>query len=100
MGLCAFQRLVRNMDGVWAGSDIYFVQTQSQYTASYLPAYPLKSEEDSTISGCWVKECGATGFINPSVYTIVAESTGTSATKWGELKIGAGRIPLDHAAKT
>lgn len=43
---------------------------------------------------------GATGFIKPGVYTIVAESTGAGATKWGKLKSGAGWISLDYATKT
>lgn len=43
---------------------------------------------------------GSTGFIKPGVYTIVAESIGTGATKWGKLKSGAGWISLDYAAKT
>lgn len=43
---------------------------------------------------------GSTGFIKPGVYTIVAESTGTGATKWGKLKSGAGWISLDYVAKT
>lgn len=42
----------------------------------------------------------STGFIKPGVYTIVAESTGTGATKWGKLKSGAGWISLDYATKT
>jgi N-acetylmuramoyl-L-alanine amidase CwlA len=33
------------------------------------------------------------------VYTIVAESTGTGATKWGKLKSGAGWISLDYCKK-
>lgn len=33
------------------------------------------------------------------VYTIVAESAGTGATKWGKLKSGAGWISLDYAKK-
>ena len=33
------------------------------------------------------------------VYTIVAESTGTGATKWGKLKSGAGWISLDYTKK-
>lgn len=40
------------------------------------------------------------GFIKPGVYTIVAESDGTGASKWGKLKSGAGWISLDYAAKT
>ena len=41
----------------------------------------------------------ANGFIKPGVYTIVAESSGQGATKWGKLKSGAGWISLDHAKK-
>lgn len=33
------------------------------------------------------------------VYTIVAESTGKGATKWGKLKSGAGWISLDYTKK-
>ncbi|MBQ8559387.1 MAG: N-acetylmuramoyl-L-alanine amidase [Tyzzerella sp.] len=33
------------------------------------------------------------------VYTIVAESTGKGATKWGKLKSGAGWISLDYCKK-
>jgi len=33
------------------------------------------------------------------VYTIVEESTGTGATKWGKLKSGAGWISLDYAKR-
>ena len=33
------------------------------------------------------------------IYTIVAESDGTGATKWGKLKSGAGWISLDYASK-
>lgn len=43
---------------------------------------------------------GATGYIPPGIYTIVAESTGKGAAKWGKLKSGAGWISLDYATKT
>lgn len=33
------------------------------------------------------------------VYTIVQESTGQGATKWGKLKSGAGWISLDYTTK-
>lgn len=39
------------------------------------------------------------GFIKPGVYTIVAESAGPGATKWGKLKSGAGWISLDFVTK-
>jgi hypothetical protein len=41
----------------------------------------------------------ANGFIRPGVYTVVAESSGQGATKWGKLKSGAGWISLDYAKK-
>ena len=43
---------------------------------------------------------GATGYTQPGIYTIVAESTGKGASKWGKLKSGAGWISLDYATKT
>jgi uncharacterized protein YgiM (DUF1202 family) len=36
---------------------------------------------------------------NGGVYTIVAESTGAGATKWGKLKSGAGWISLDYCQR-
>lgn len=36
---------------------------------------------------------------NGGKYTIVAESTGAGATKWGKLKSGAGWISLDYVTK-
>lgn len=42
---------------------------------------------------------GATSYIQPGIYTIVAESTGKGAAKWGKLKSGAGWISLDYATK-
>lgn len=43
---------------------------------------------------------GVTGSItDKGTYTIVAESNGTGATKWGKLKSGAGWISLDYCKK-
>ena len=43
---------------------------------------------------------GTNGAIrDKGTYTIVAESDGTGATKWGKLKSGAGWISLDYASK-
>ena len=49
-----FRESIRNMGGLWTGNDVYFAQTQSQYTAAFLPEYPEKSKRDSTISCCWL----------------------------------------------
>lgn len=55
-----------------------------------------------TISDLYIRKgpgtnYGKNGFIKPGVYTIVEESTGTGATKWGKLKSGAGWISFDYA---
>lgn len=43
---------------------------------------------------------GKTGqFTGAGVFTIIAESDGTGASKWGKLKSGAGWISLNYAAK-
>lgn len=43
---------------------------------------------------------GTNGVIrDKGVYTIVAESSGQGATKWGKLKSGAGWISLDYATR-
>lgn len=39
------------------------------------------------------------GYIKPGAYTIVQESAGTGAKKWGKLKSGAGWIALDYTTK-
>lgn len=39
------------------------------------------------------------GFIPPGAYTIVGESNGAGASKWGKLKSGAGWISLDYAKR-
>lgn len=40
-----------------------------------------------------------TRYIEPGVYTIVGESSGEGASKWGELKSGEGWIALDYCTK-
>lgn len=39
------------------------------------------------------------GYIKPGVYTIVEESAGKGASKWGKLKSGAGWISLDYCKR-
>ena len=39
------------------------------------------------------------GFCSAGVYTIIEESDGAGATKWGKLKSGAGWISLDYAKR-
>lgn len=52
-----FKTVVRNYGGVWAQDEaIYFTQMAATYTASYLPRYPEKSPEDSSITYCHLKD--------------------------------------------
>ena len=58
-----------------------------------------------TISDLYIRKgpgtnYGKNGFIMPGVYTIVEESSGTGATKWGKLKSGAGWIALDYTERS
>lgn len=57
-----------------------------------------------TISDLYIRKgpgvgYGKNGFIPKGTYTIVEESDGPGATKWGKLKSGAGWISLDYAKK-
>lgn len=45
------------------------------------------------------KNSASNGFATPGVYTIVAESDGDGASKWGKLKSGAGWVSLDYCTK-
>ena len=45
------------------------------------------------------KNSTSNGFIAPGVYTIIAESDGDGASKWGKLKSGAGWVSLDYCTK-
>ena len=51
--VCAkgFKIVIRSYGGVWAQEkDVYFTQMASTYTASYLPRYPEKSPNDSSVT--------------------------------------------------
>lgn len=45
------------------------------------------------------KTSASKGYIKPGVYTIVQESDGFGATKWGRLKSGVGWVSLDYCKK-
>ena len=58
-----------------------------------------------TVSELWIREKPGTNnkhvgtITDKGIYTIVAESKGTGAKKWGKLKSGAGWIALDYTKK-
>lgn len=55
-----FRSMVSRLPGVWGmPENVYFSQTRTAYAAAYLPKYPEKSEEDSSIyydhmTGLWM----------------------------------------------
>lgn len=83
---------------VYGWTDAADIKTSSSSTAtSYLVRVKITNLNIRKGPGT---NYGATGYIQPGIYTIVAESTGKGAAKWGKLKSGAGWISLDYATKT
>lgn len=70
-------------------------------TSSAFKAYTVKVTADAlNIRKGAGTNYGISGTIrDKGVYTIVAESNGAGATKWGKLKSGAGWISLDYCKK-
>jgi hypothetical protein len=57
VGAKGFKIVIRSYGGVWAQEkDVYFTQMASTYTASYLPRYPEKSPNDSSVTYNHIKD--------------------------------------------
>ena len=74
------------------------------YPAESKPAFsPYKVKVTANVlnirKGAGTNYALAGSIRNGGVYTIVQESTGQGATKWGKLKSGAGWISLDYTTK-
>ena len=84
-----------------AGFDAFI--TTKAGTAASAPAFsPYKvrvSIKDLNIRKGPGTNYASNGFCPVGVYTIVEESNGAGATKWGKLKSGAGWISLDYAKR-
>lgn len=84
-----------------AGFDA-FITTKAGTTASIPVFSPYKvrvSIKDLNIRKGPGTNYASNGFIPVGVYTIVEESNGAGAAKWGKLKSGAGWISLDYAKR-
>lgn len=81
--------------------DISMGSTSSGSTSSSFTPYKVRITADElNIRSAPSTSALATGSITDhGVYTIVGESNGTGASKWGKLKSGAGWISLDYAQK-
>lgn len=81
--------------------DISMGSTSSGSTSSSFTPYKVRITADElNIRSAPSTSALTTGSITDhGVYTIVGESNGTGASKWGKLKSGAGWISLDYAQK-
>lgn len=81
--------------------DISMGSTSSGSTSSSFTPYKVRITADElNIRSAPSTSAITTGSITDhGVYTIVGESNGTGASKWGKLKSGAGWISLDYAQK-
>ena len=84
-----------------AGFDA-FITTKAGTAASAPTFSPYKvrvSIKDLNIRKGPGTNYASNGFCPVGVYTIIEESNGAGATKWGKLKSGAGWISLDYAKR-
>lgn len=84
-----------------AGFDA-FITTKAGTAASTSVFCPYKvrvSIKDLNIRKGPGTNYASNGFCPVGVYTIIEESNGAGATKWGKLKSGAGWISLDYAKR-
>lgn len=74
--------------------------TTTEQTMNFKP-YRIKVTTDclSIYSGASIMNICVGHIKDKGVYTIIAESNGTGATKWGKLKSGVGWISLDYTNK-
>lgn len=81
--------------------DISMGSTSSGSTSSSFTPYKVRiTANELNIRSAPSTSALTTGSITDhGVYTIVGESNGTGASKWGKLKSGAGWISLDYAQK-
>lgn len=81
--------------------DISMGSTSSGSTSSSFTPYKVRITADElNIRSAPSTAALTTGSITDhGIYTIVGESNGTGASKWGKLKSGAGWISLDYAQK-
>ena len=81
--------------------DISIGSTSSGSTSSSFTPYKVRITADElNIRSAPSTSALITGSITDhGVYTIVGESNGTGASKWGRLKSGAGWISLDYTKK-
>lgn len=84
------------------GEDFYKKNAKNSNGITVALPYTIKVNSNVTLNirkgpGTNYKECGK--ITDNAIYTIVKESRGVGAKKWGKLKSGAGWISLDYCIK-
>lgn len=86
---------------IWLGNPQYCTinDTVKESTPIFSPYKVRVSIKDLNIRKGPGTNYASNGFCPVGVYTIIEESDGAGATKWGKLKSGAGWISLDYAKR-
>ena len=94
-------KLKSGVGWIWLGNPQYCTigDTVKTSTPTFSPYKVRVSIKDLNIRKGPGINYASNGFCPVGVYTIVEESDGAGATKWGKLKSGAGWISLDYAKR-
>lgn len=86
---------------IWLGNPQYCTinDTVKESAPAFSPYKVRVSIKDLNIRKGPGTNYASSGFCPVGVYTIIEESDGAGATKWGKLKSGAGWISLDYAKR-
>lgn len=94
-------KLKSGVGWIWLGNPQYCTigDTVKTSTPTFSPYKVKVSIKDLNIRKGPGTSYASNGFCPVGVYTIIEESDGAGATKWGKLKSGAGWISLDYAKR-
>lgn len=86
---------------IWLGNPQYCTigDTVKTSASTFSPYKVRVSIKDLNIRKGPGTNYASNGFCSAGVYTIIEESDGAGATKWGKLKSGAGWVSLDYAKR-
>ena len=94
-------KLKSGVGWIWLGNPQYCTigDTVKTSTPTFSPYKVKVSIKDLNIRKGPGTNYAYNGFCPVGVYTIIEESDGAGATKWGKLKSGAGWVSLDYAKR-
>ena len=94
-------KLKSGVGWIWLGNPQYCTinDTVNESVPTFSPYKVKISIKDLNIRKGPGTNYASNGFCSVGVYTIVEESDGVGATKWGKLKSGAGWVSLDYAKR-